>query len=370
MWGLIRREQNTLGQSVIPSSAFANSFVSPMTDSTANTPTPATLHVHTHPPERSWGRRIVLVLLLISVMVNFAQLAAFRDYSSGSKAPYERFVEGTLRSSDKIALLEIEGVIMPPYTDRILETIKRIREDEQVRGVVVVVDSPGGLVADSHRIYRALQRLRETKPMVVSMGRLAASGGYYVAMGGGPETKIFAEEVTWTGSIGVIIPRYDLSELGAKFGVRSDPLKTGPLKDTLDPFRPLGDEERQLWNAILSEALDQFVQVIDQGRPALDEAAIRRLATGQIYTARQAQQLKLIDEIGDRDAAIDALKKDLHLEQARIVRYEYPAGLLEVLLGTEAALSSAQDDPLHRLLEASVPRAMYLFGGLAGWSAP
>lgn len=314
--------------------------------------------------------RILLVLLVISVMVNLAQVAAFRDYRSGTKAPYERFVEGSLGSSDKIALLEIKGVIMPPYTDRVLDTIKRIREDEQVRGVVVAVDSPGGLVADSHRIYLALKKLRETKPMVVAMGRIAASGGYYVSMGGGPETKIFAEEVTWTGSIGVIIPRYDLSELGAKFGVHSDPLKTGPLKDTLDPFRPLGEEERQLWNTILNEALDQFVQVIDQGRAELDEAAIRRLATGQVYTARQALQLKLIDQIGDRDAAVESLKKDLHLEEARIVRYEYPAGLMELLLGAEATLLGPADDPLRRLLEASVPRALYLFGGLAGWTAP
>lgn len=323
---------------------------------------PQTIHIHHHPPRGGWWLRLLLGLLIVSVVLNATQLASYRDYVSGSSAPYERFVDGALGSSDKIALLEVEGVIMPPYTDHTLKAIKKIAEDEQVKGVVLAIDSPGGLVADSHRIYAQLVKLREKKPIIVSMGRLAASGGYYIAMGAGPEGRIYAEETTWTGSIGVIIPRYDLSELGTKIGLHSDSLKTGPLKDALDPFQPLTDEERKVWDTVLNESLDEFVRVIDEGREPLTAADIRRVATGQIFTANQALQLKLIDEIGDRDAAIKALQQQLGLTEARIVRYEQPAGLLDSLLGIRTTALGHAADPLSRLLEASVPRAMYLFG--------
>lgn len=339
----------------------------------APTPTaavPQTIHIHNHAARGGWWLRILLGLLLVSVLLNCTQLVSYQDYQSGTSAPFERFADGTLTSSDKIALLEVEGVIMPPYSERTLEAIEKIAKDDQVKGVVLAIDSPGGLVADSHRIYKELVKLRETKPIVVSMGRMAASGGYYIAMGGGPKAPIFAEETTWTGSIGVIIPRYDLSELGTKVGVQSDALKTGPLKDALDPFRPLSEEERKVWDTVLTESLDEFVRVIDEGREPLSEADIRRVATGQVFTANQALQLKLIDRIGDQDAAIEALKKQLNLTEARIVRYEHPAGLMESLLGAQSAAFTRTTDPLARLLEASVPRAMYLFGWQSGLENP
>lgn len=332
--------------------------------------TPQTIHIHNHPRSGGWGLRLALVLLLISIGLNLSQMAAYRDYQGGLTAPYERFADGELTSSNKIALLEIDGVIMPPYTERTLETIKRISEDDAVKGVVLAIDSPGGLVADSHRIYAELKKLREKKPMVVSMGRLAASGGYYVAMGAGPESKLFAEETTWTGSIGVIIPRFDLTELGNKIGVHSDPLKTGPLKDALDPLKPLSEEERRVWDTILTESLDEFVRVIDGGRAKLSEPDVRRLATGQIFTARQALRAGLVDEIGDQDAAIESLKQQLQLSEVRVVKYEHPKTLVDSLLGSEAPVGGAARDPWSRLLEASVPRAMYLFGWQAGWSTP
>jgi protease-4 len=331
---------------------------------------PQTIHIHNHPRSGGWWVRILLALLLISVVFNATQLASYREYISGAQPPREKFVDGTLDSPNKLALLEVEGIIMPPYSDHILDAIDRIAEDDQVRGVVLAIDSPGGLVADSHRIYRQLVKLREKKPIVVSMGRIAASGGYYVAMGAGPQGKVFAEEVTWTGSIGVIIPRYDLSDLAAKVGVQTDALKTGPLKDALDPFRPLTDEERKVWETIITESLDQFVNVIDEGRAPLAEPDIRRIATGQVFTASQAQALKLIDEIGDQDDAIEALKQQLQLTEARIVRYERPASLIESLLGVKAPVSLQSSDPLGRLLDAGVPRAMYLFGWQSGLVAP
>jgi protease-4 len=102
---------------------------------------------------------------------------------------------------------------MTPFSDRVIKTIKKVRDDKDVKGVLLAVDSPGGTVTNSHQIYHELKKLAEQKPVVVSMGSLAASGGYFVAMGAGPKGKIFAEPTTWTGSIGVIIPHYEVTEV-------------------------------------------------------------------------------------------------------------------------------------------------------------
>jgi len=305
--------------------------------------------------------------LLLSLLANFAQSVAFQEYASGEK-PYEKFHSGELIATDKIARLEISGVIMPPSTDRWLKAIKKISEDDAVKGVVLIIDSPGGLVADSHQIYHRLQKLAEKKPIVVSMKRLAASGGYYVAMGAGPKAKLFVEPTTWVGSIGVIVPRYDVSELAKQWGIKSEPLVTGPLKNTLDPLNPMKPEEEAVWKAIIDDAFARFVNVIDTGRAKLDDAAIRKLATGQIYTAQQGLENGLVDVIGYDDDATEDLKTQLGLKSARIVEYQFPTGLFDVLSASSPSPSSsaAAIDPLKRLFEANVPRAMYLFGWRPG----
>ena len=335
-------------------------------------PEPAPYPVATPPPPppprtRKWLVRLLVFLLLMSLLMNFAQSVAFQDYASGEK-PYEKFHSGELIASDKIARLEISGVIMPPYTDRWLEAIKKISEDDAVKGVVLIIDSPGGLVADSHQIYHRLQKLAEKKPIVVSMKRLAASGGYYIAMGAGPKARLFVEPTTWVGSIGVIVPRYDVSELAKEWGIKSDPLVTGPLKNTLDPLNPMTPEEEEVWKAILDDAFGRFISVIDTGRAKLDEAAIRKLATGQIYTAEQGLQNGLVDVIGYDDDATEHLKTQLGLTSVRIVEYEFPSSLFDLLSasGQSPASQPTAADPLKRLFEANVPRAMYLFGWRPG----
>jgi len=319
------------------------------------------------PKSRKWLIRGLIFLLLLSLLVNFAQTVAFQEYASGEK-PYEKFHSGELIATDKIARLEISGVIMPPYTDRWLKAIKKISEDDAVKGVVLIIDSPGGLVADSHQIYHRLQKLAEKKPIVVSMKRLAASGGYYVAMGAGPKAKLFVEPTTWVGSIGVIVPRYDVSELAREWGIKSDPLVTGPLKNALDPLNPMKPDEEAVWKVIIDDAFSRFVEVIDTGRAKLDDAAIRKLATGQIYTARQGLENGLVDVIGYDDDATEDLKTQLGLKSARVVEYEFPSSLFDVLSASSSAASSsnAAVDPLKRLFEANVPRAMYLFGWRPG----
>jgi len=329
-------------------------------------PLPPLVRVELVRPRR-WWPRVLLVLFVFSALLNLILLVSTAAVVGGSSTPTETFVSGEAFSSDKIAIIDITGTIMPPFTERTLKTIDQLIKDDSVKGVLLSVDSPGGFVADSHQIYARLQKLRQKKPIFVSMKRIAASGGYYVAMGAGPEAKIFAEPTTWTGSIGVIIPRYDVSKLAADYGVKSAPLVTGPFKDSLSPFREMTPEEETLWKEIMADSFDRFQGIIDEGRANLTLEQIVPLATGRIFTANQALAVGLVDQIGFEEDAIEALKTHLKLTSVRVVRHRQPPTLLDVLLGAHA--KSDPVDPLQQLLEASTPRAMYFCGWQAGMSA-
>ena len=335
-------------------------------DSSSGGPTPWPKTVVIQQRSYGWIAVLLLALLLASSLLNVILLLVIAAEQADPTAPIEVYVSGDQSSDAKIAILEVSGAIMPPYTERWLKTIETIQEDEDVKGVILHIDSPGGLVADSHQIYHALNELREKtgKSIDVSMARIAASGGYYIAMGAGPEGQIYAEPTTWTGSIGVILNRFDISELAEKIGVDSEPLVTGKFKDTLNPFREITEDERELWAEILDDAFGQFKQVIVDGRENLDAEKVAELATGQVYTSRQAEENGLIDEIGFRDDAIAGLSKKLGLDDPQVVTYQHPLSLLEILGGS--AQSAAEVSPLQTLLEASVPRAMYFCGWNAG----
>jgi protease-4 len=339
-------------------------------------------------PARRWLVRLLALALLVSLVANGVAYFRYQEYFDAARPPEERFLSGNASAEDKIAVIRLEGVIMPPFTDRVIKMIERARKDEAVKGVLLAVDSPGGLVADSHQIYHRLTKLRETgKPVWVCMKRIAASGGYYVSMGCGPKGRIFAEPTTWTGSIGVIIPRYDVSDLAAEWHVRSDPIKTGRFKDALSPFREMTPEERELWGSIVNESFRQFLTVIEENRPSLKtrerEAAVAEqdpnvvphtvelvhtaadgttsedLATGRIFTAADALRKGLVDEVGFEDDAVEALRQSLKLEDVRVVTYEHPTGLLDFLLGGLRA--SEPENMRQSLYDAAMPRAMYYF---------
>lgn len=299
-----------------------------------------------------------MAALGISIMVNFGLFSAYRQYFASTEPPHERFHSGSETASEKIAVLKMEATIMPPYTERLLHQIDHAIKDDNVKGVLLVVDSPGGLVTDSHQIYHRLQKLQEKKPVNVQMKRLAASGGYYIAMGAGPKATIFAEPTTWTGSIGVILPRYDASKLAEKIGIASDPLKTGPYKDALSPFRPLSEDERKIWDNIIDQSFQKFITVIDDNRDLLDREQVKALATGQIYTADDAKANHLVDEIGFEEDALESLREKVNLKSPRIVTYETPQSFMDVLLGNSKSQMSV--DPWKAFLESTVPRAMYL----------
>ncbi len=319
---------------------------------------PAYLPPPPPPRRKSLWTRLLLVALAFSVMYNFTLQVQYEQYFQSAEPPHEKFDSGDREAGDKIALIEITATIMPPYTEQAVKAIRQAKEDDNVKGVVLVIDSPGGLVADSHRIYHELQLLREKKPMAVSMQRIAASGGYYVAMGAGPKSVIYVEPTTWTGSIGVIIPRFDASGLAEKVGIQSDPLVTGPYKDALSPFRPMTPDETAIWKAIIDDSFDRFVKVIADNREKLDDAKVRALATGQVYTADGALKLGMVDKVGYKEDAIAALQEELGLAKARVVKYSFPSSFMEIL--ASSAKSSNLSHQWQQLLELTVPKAMYL----------
>lgn len=304
---------------------------------------------------KAWFTRLLFSFLLLSVFMNFALISSNADIDTGTQ---EKFVSGDETATDRIVIIEANGTIMPPFTERIIGMVEDARDDDNVKGVVLVVDSPGGLVADSHQIYHRLKQLSAKKPVYVAMKRIAASGGVYIAMGAGENGKIFAEPTTWTGSIGVIIPRYDLSAMAEKFGVKSDSLTTGPFKDSLNMFKPLSEADRELWGAIMDDSFDRFVEIVAEGRKGLDEETVRtKLATGQVFTANQALENGLIDEIAFDDEVVDKLQEDLGLSKVRVVKYTYTPTVLDILLGNV----EARDPEVfwQKAMESTVPRAMY-----------
>jgi protease-4 len=307
---------------------------------------------------------LLMMILITSLLVNVGLYSAYKEYFASAEGPTERFHSGEQTATDKLALIRISGAIMPPFTDRVLKMIKSAKEDKHVKGVLLAVDSPGGTVTDSHKIYHRLKELSAQKPVFVSMGSVAASGGYFVAMGAGTQGKIYAEPTTWTGSIGVIIPHYEVTDLAEKAGVKALPLKTGEFKDSLSPFRTMSDNDKVLWENILNQSFDLFLSVIDDNRDTLNKDQVRGLATGQIYTAQDAKQNGLIDEIGFEEDALEALKQTAGLSKARVVTYGYPVDYLQMLLG-----SARDNDPAAQwraLLEMAAPRAMYYFS----WGMP
>lgn len=301
-----------------------------------------------------WFRRCIGGIFVASLLLN---VWFFRKPFTDRPQPIpEQHLFGTAGVAERIAIVNFEGTISPPFTARWLKILERAREDDSVRGVVLAIDSPGGFVADSHQLYREIQRLARAKPVYVAMKRIAASGGYYIAMGIGKPGRIYVEPTTWTGSIGVIIPRYNATELVQKIGVKSEPLVTGPLKDTLNPFRDMTEQETAVWAAIMEDAFSRFVSVIADNRSDLDNAAVRELATGQIYTANQAIENHLVDKIGYVEEAVADLSQALQLKSYDAFEYHASSGLIDMILGTEV---EAPRTVSEQILQASVPQAMY-----------
>ncbi len=199
-----------------------------------------------------------------------------------------------LPGGDRVALIKVEGVIIA--SERIVDEVNDYAEDSSVKAIVVRVDSPGGGVVASQEIYNALLNAKkEGKKVVVSMGSVAASGGYYIAAAA---DKIVANPGTLTGSIGVKMEYPNLEKLLEKIGVKEIVVKSGEYKDVGSPFRNISDQERKLLQNVIDDVQSQFVEAVAKGRN-MSLADVRAIADGRIFTGRQALELKLVDQMGD-----------------------------------------------------------------------
>jgi protease IV len=204
---------------------------------------------------------------------------------------------------DKVALIRIEGPIID--SKDAIDTLKDYVKDLSVKAIVLRVDSPGGAVAPSQEIYEEVRKAVAKKTIVVSMGSVAASGGYYIAS---PATRIIANPGTLTGSIGVIMEIPNIEGLMSKIGVKSEVIKSGKHKDIASVFRGIGKEEREILQDVLDNVHNQFITAVSEGRKMLRDD-VQRIADGRIYTGEQALKIGLIDELGNLEDAVKAAAK-------------------------------------------------------------
>jgi len=212
--------------------------------------------------------------------------------------------DGALPGGPRVAVVEIEGIILDG--DQVVRELSEHAENPSVKAVVVRINSPGGVVAPTQEIYNAIQRVRKAgKPVVASFGAVAASGGYYV---GAATNRIFANPGTLTGSIGVVMQMANIEGLLKKVGVEYVVVKAGAYKDVGNFARTMTPEERRILQALLDDVHSQFITAVAQGR-GLEESAVRTVADGRIYSGAQAKTLKLVDELGGFEEAVEAAGK-------------------------------------------------------------
>jgi protease-4 len=209
----------------------------------------------------------------------------------------------------RVAVVELEGMIID--VEDLLRELKTHRENPQIKAVVIRINSPGGVVGPSQELHDALLRLRKAgKPVVASLGAVAASGGYYVAVGA---DQIYANPGTLTGSIGVIMQMANVESLMKKVGVDYVVVKAGHYKDLGNFSRPMSVEERRVLQALLDDVHAQFIGAVAAGR-RMEESQVRQFADGRVFSGVQAIRLKMVDELGGLEDAIDRAARLAGLE--------------------------------------------------------
>ena len=315
---------------------------------------------------RQWpfvvGGLVALGLLVLTVGIVVVALAIGSGgvgvVGASPVAYEEEYVSG--EGPDKIAVIPVEGRIAsadssvpgtrPPVTpEGLADALRQAAEDGSVQAVVLEVNSPGGGVTASDVMHQGILDFKERtgKPVVVSMGDVAASGGYYISTAA---DWIVANETTLTGSLGVFIPLLNFSEAADKYGVTQEYIKSGKFKAIGNPWDKLTSEEREIYQSIVQDDYNEFVEVIVEGRE-LPEERVREIADGRVYSGLQAKELGLVDEFGGLDEAARASRRLADVEEATVVRYVQPPSLTETLL---ARLAPQEPEAVQIMEEAGL----------------
>ena len=230
---------------------------------------------------------IILILFVITIVVSLVLV----------------FFQKHIPMGERLALLRVEGPILD--SKDVIDELKAYVKDPSIKAIVLRIDSPGGAVAPSQEIYEEIRKAVTKKKVVVSMGSIAASGGYYIAA---PATRIVANPGTLTGSIGVIMEIPNVEGLMNKIGVKTEVIKSGRHKDIASVFRGIKKEEREILQGVLDNVHEQFIKAVAEGRKMLIED-VKRIADGRVFTGEQALKAGLVDEIGNLEDAIKSAAK-------------------------------------------------------------
>lgn len=303
----------------------------------------------------------LVVLLILSLVLNFIFIVAgstsVATSAMGVRMQLPKFEEGLVvpgkeGTTDKIAVLYLRGIIsgMEPGSigDTMVEDLKlqlaQAVADEKVKAIVLHIDSPGGEVTASDTIYNAVKRARDKKPVVVYMGSLAASGGYYVACGA---KWLVANETTFTGSIGVIMQSLNYEGLMDKVGVHTLTYKSRKMKDMLSGSRQPTEEEKAYLQALIMQTYGKFVGIVAKERNLPEQGLRDGIADGRVVSGTDALAAKLVDQLGEVEDAYAKAKEFGKADGAAIIRYETPfklGRLLRLLGKTDARQSKIEID--------------------------
>jgi len=290
---------------------------------------------------------LIFIIIIVVMGTRVSQLKGKDRLTSKYKKVYiDEHSPG--RNAGEFAVIRINGIITEydtregPFIYRenpvsgVINRLNIIKNDNAIKGVLLIIDSPGGVVTASDMLYRKIISFKEENhlPVITLMKQVATSGAYYVASG---TDFIVALPTTITGSIGVIMYNFNVKGLMDKFGVKYVAIKTGEHKDIISPFKSIDESEIKWLKSIVDQMLDQFIDVVDQGRKNLNRGDVKKLADGRIYTAKDARDKGLIDEIGYFDDAIGILKERAGISHPRIVEYRKEKVLRDIIEG--AALS-------------------------------
>ncbi|MEM1297362.1 MAG: signal peptide peptidase SppA, partial [Verrucomicrobiota bacterium] len=275
---------------------------------------------------------------------------------------------------DKIAHIDLEGVISSSIdagwggtgasmVERLGKDLKRAREDDDVKAIVLRVNSPGGEVTASDVLYNHVKKAAAKKPVVIYMDSVAASGGYYAACGG---TEIMANHTTMTGSIGVIISTLNYQSLFDKLGVDSVVFTSGEFKDTMSGTRPMREDERKMVQGMVDQIYERFLTVVKDARTDIPEEELRaNIANGRIFTGQEALDNKLIDNIGYIEDAYDRARELGGVPDAKVVKYNQEVTIFDALGLMQSRLAQGNSTKVEISLPDQVlprlqPGMMYL----------
>lgn len=277
-------------------------------------------------------KRKYIIIIVVAVIVIFSVFLGML---------FKQTFQGLPAGGSSIGVVEVEDVIVSSKT--IVKDLKDFTDDPMIRAIILRIDSPGGGVAASQEIYEAVKKAREKKKVVVSMGAVAASGGYYIAL---PADRIVANPSTITGSIGVILEYPVFEELFKKIGIRYEVIKSREHKDIGSPFRTITQEERGLLEGVIKDIYDQFVDVTVENR-GLSRDSVFRIADGRILTGRQARELGLVDTLGTFEDAVDICGELVGIDKPNLVYPPRRFSFIDLLT-----------KPMEKLL---MPRIQYLW---------